>query len=292
MITVFGYTSVPAVLALTLAAIVFIAGPGEISAAFRNFRTLSWSLMIAAAVSLFVWNLILVVLALRVVYLMRDLKIVASFFLGSILTAIPAMGAMLVATEVRVDSVFVQSILAERIRQLHAAEVGPSAAKEVMIKIHIDVLAYHLKSPERFDLVAFTPFPDYFKKKGREGGRIVVGGSAWFTFHHEEQIVGRIIGLPGDQVELASGKLRVNGQFQDEPYLPPDMSSTASIPPRPLGPSEYFVLPDNRELIESYPEEWIVPRDRITGRVVRNRWPMGWLLYRPSAFYKPPVENR
>jgi signal peptidase I len=292
MITVFGYTTVPAIIALVLAAVIFLAAPGEISTAFRDFRTLSWSFMIALSASLFLWNLILVVLALRVVYLMRDLKIVASFLLGLILTAIPAMGAMLVVTEVKVDSAFLQPILADRILQLHAAEAGPGAAREVMIQIHVDLLAYHLKSPKRFDLVAFTPFPDYFQKKGREGGRIVVGGRAWLALHREEQVVGRILGLPGDQVELSSGRLRVNGQFLDEPYLPPERASTVSIPARQLGPSEYFVLPDDRELMKTYPDEWVVPRQGITGRVVTNRWPMGWLIYRSSAFYRPPLENR
>lgn len=283
MITVFGYTSVPAIMALILGAALFFLSPAGIGALMRDFRPLFLSIMIAVGIALFIWNLILVILALRTVYAMRDLKIAASFFLGSILAAVPAMPVMSVVAEARVDADFLRPLLAERIVRFYAGDAEPSAGRRATIRIHIDKLAYRFKDPARFDLAAVDPSPAYFTKTGPRGRRVVLGSSSWFTFRREEQIVGRVAGLPGEEVELVAGRLRVNGNPVIEPYLQ-GVTAAASFPRTELGPSEYLILPEDRTLLDVYPEEWVVPRGRIAGRVVRNRWPIGWLIYRPAAF--------
>lgn len=289
MITLFGYTSVPAIIALILGAALFFFSPAGIGALVRNFRPLFLSIMIALGIALFIWNLILVILALRVVYAMRDLKIAASFFLGSILAAIPAIPAMSVVTEAHVDADFMRPLLAERIVRFYAGDAEPTAGRRAAIRIHIDALGYRLKEPARFDLVAYDPSPAYFTKTGRQGRRMVLGGSSWFTFRREEQIVGRIVGLPEEEVEIVAGTLTIDDAPVSEPYLS-GSPAPVSLPRTVLKPFEYLILPDDRALLQAHPEEWIVARDRITGRVIRNRWPIGWLIYRPAAFYEaaPP----
>lgn len=55
--------------------------------------------------------------------------------------------------------------------------------------------------------------------------------------------IKRVIGLPGETIEVNSGMVLVNGQPLDEPYVVP---STSSYPKRTLGDGEYFVMGDNR----------------------------------------------
>ena len=70
----------------------------------------------------------------------------------------------------------------------------------------------------------------------------------------------RIIGLPGESVAFAGGRVMINGQPLDEPYEkgPCDWNAPAVT----LGPDEYFVVGDNR----SMPRE-----DHVFGRALRSR---------------------
>jgi hypothetical protein len=81
LVVVFGYTGVPAILAIMLATAIFFLIPSEIGRLMVQVKAVGMSIMIAVAISLFVWNLILVVLALRTVYSIRDIQIVAAFCL-------------------------------------------------------------------------------------------------------------------------------------------------------------------------------------------------------------------
>jgi len=51
-----------------------------------------------------------------------------------------------------------------------------------------------------------------------------------------------------------------------------------------LGPSEYLILPENRQLIAGMKDELIVPGARILGRQIINRWPLGWWSLNPAVF--------
>ena len=83
--------------------------------------------------------------------------------------------------------------------------------------------------------------------------------------------VKRIIGMPGDTVEIRRGKVYVNGTPQEEPYvLEPSRSTMNSVT---LGPEEYFVMGDNR-LHSSDSREWgPVPLENIVGRAWVTYWP-------------------
>jgi len=76
----------------------------------------------------------------------------------------------------------------------------------------------------------------------------------------------RIIGLPGETVAFANGRVLINGQVLDEPYKEPDC--VWNLPPEKLGPDEYFVVGDNRDM--PWPDHTFgkVERKRIVGKVV------------------------
>jgi signal peptidase I len=74
----------------------------------------------------------------------------------------------------------------------------------------------------------------------------------------------RIIGLPGETVAFAGGRVLINGEVLDEPYekTPCDWN----CPPVKLGPDEYFVVGDNRTMPSENHVFGKAGRDRIIGK--------------------------
>jgi len=288
LVVVFGYTGVPAILAIMLATAIFLLMPQEIGRLMMQVKAVGISIMVAVAIALFIWNLILVVLALRTVYSMRDIQIVAAFILGTVLMSIPAFGTFWVIATPHVDFVCMQPILSNRILRFFTIDPTSNISTNTKISIHVDRLAYRLRDPEHFELVVFS----VARRKRQENagqGSILVGTDAGMSARWEDgdYMVGRIVGLPGDAVELVNGNLRINGQSWDERYLVPEYRSNASLPSKTLGPAEYFILPENRTLIAELKQELVVKRDRILGREMLNKWPLGWWAFRPTVFLHP-----
>ncbi len=60
--------------------------------------------------------------------------------------------------------------------------------------------------------------------------------------------IKRVVGLPGEVVEIRAGKVYINGQVLDEPYVDESYNqSKASFPPRQVPEYQYFVMGDNRD---------------------------------------------
>jgi signal peptidase I len=91
----------------------------------------------------------------------------------------------------------------------------------------IDELSYRLHQPERGDIVVFH-----------------------YPRDPKQVFIKRVIGLPGETVEIASGQVKIynsqnpNGKVLDEAYL--DQEYTSAAPPLTLKAGEYFLLGDNR----------------------------------------------
>jgi len=97
--------------------------------------------------------------------------------------------------------------------------------------------------------------------------------------------VKRVIGLPGDIVEVRSdGTVYVNGQQLEEPYLPSHHSGTSGTWTVPE--DEYFVMGDNRSVSYDSREGGPVPRNKIIGKAWLIIWPLhdwGWAPNRSIA---------
>jgi signal peptidase I len=112
----------------------------------------------------------------------------------------------------------------------------------------VDKLTYHFRSPARGDVIVFhSPQSD---------GVL---------------LIKRIIGLPGENVEIKGGELYINGyQLQEKPDFPPipypDYSVTV-----PRG--QYWVIGDNRSNTTGSHIFGPVPRHNIVGRVWITYWP-------------------
>ena len=76
----------------------------------------------------------------------------------------------------------------------------------------------------------------------------------------------RVIGLPGETVAFVNGKVLINGKVLDEPYEKYDCDW--NLPPVKLGPSQYFVVGDNRSMPSEDHKFGKVERDHIVGKAI------------------------
>jgi len=76
----------------------------------------------------------------------------------------------------------------------------------------------------------------------------------------------RIIGLPGETVAFHEGRVFINGQLLDEPYV--KNACDWESPPKKLDPGWYYVVGDNRSMPELLHEEGRTPRERIVGKIL------------------------
>ena len=76
----------------------------------------------------------------------------------------------------------------------------------------------------------------------------------------------RIVGLPGETVAFVSGKLYINDEPVDEPYVRSQWDW--NMPPRRLGFNEYYVVGDNRGMPMVDHTQGVALRNKIVGRVL------------------------
>ena len=100
----------------------------------------------------------------------------------------------------------------------------------------------------------------------------------------EENFVKRVIGLPGDVVEIRANQVYVNGEPLSEPYLTPERNDDGfSMAPFALGADEYFVMGDNRDNSHDSRNYYgagrpaAITRKDIVGRVRFVMWPLSSL---------------
>ena len=76
----------------------------------------------------------------------------------------------------------------------------------------------------------------------------------------------RIIGLPGESVAFHKGRLYINGQPLEEPYVM--LRGNWEHGPEQVGPDQFYVVGDNRDMPWADHEKGRAARDRIVGKVV------------------------
>ena len=87
--------------------------------------------------------------------------------------------------------------------------------------------------------------------------------------------VKRVIGVPGDTIEIRRGRVFVNGEELVEPYIA--RLDQRTLEPLAVPPESYFVLGDNR-VASSDSRDWgTVPATNIVGRAWVSYWPLDHL---------------
>lgn len=119
-------------------------------------------------------------------------------------------------------------------------------------------LPYRFHAPERQDVV-ICHYPGRRMKRCK-----------WLP----QAFVKRVIGLPGDTIEIIEGVVHINGEALDEGYLDPARCRLSrSRPARVLAEDEYFVMGDNRDRSNDSRSVGPIRRRAIRGRVVCVVWP-------------------
>ncbi len=96
----------------------------------------------------------------------------------------------------------------------------------------------------------------------------------WFPQDPSKSYIKRVIGVPGDTVEVLDGTVYLNGQPLTEPYVPDEYRDHASAPRHTLTSDEYFVLGDHRSSSNDSRTWGTVPRRYIYGKAVFVYWPL------------------
>jgi signal peptidase I len=96
----------------------------------------------------------------------------------------------------------------------------------------------------------------------------------WFPHDSTKSYIKRVIGLPGDTVEIDQGQVIVNGKPLVEPYVPEEYRDRTSYPSRVVPPGNYFVLGDHRSSSNDSRNWGYVEREKIYGKAVFVYWPL------------------
>lgn len=119
--------------------------------------------------------------------------------------------------------------------------------------ILVNRLAYKFDLPQRGDIIVFR-----------------------FPMNPKQDLIKRVIGLPGEEVRIEGGRVLVSGQALNEPYIaaPPSYAGQWVIPKDHL-----FVLGDNRNDSSDSHSWGLVPLDNVVGKAVLIYWPpSAWSL--------------
>jgi signal peptidase I len=99
----------------------------------------------------------------------------------------------------------------------------------------------------------------------------------WYPRDPSVSFIKRVVGLPGDSVEIRAGRLYVNNAPVDESYLPPSFRDSDTVPPTEVRRGYYFVLGDHRRSSNDSRSWGEVPERYIYGRAVFRFWPVARL---------------
>lgn len=114
--------------------------------------------------------------------------------------------------------------------------------------ILVNKLTYKLREPQRGDIIVFQP-PN-----------------------SQEHYVKRIIGLPGEEIEIRNGGVYINQERVEEPYI--SVETDGLFNPTQLSDNEYFVMGDNRQNSMDSRAFGPISSQTIVGKAILVYWPL------------------
>jgi signal peptidase I len=143
-------------------------------------------------------------------------------------------------------AILINLFLAQPTR-VHGQSMEPNLHSDQ--RLVVEKVSYRLHGPRRGDIVVFS-----------------------MPQQSEELLIKRVIGLPGDTVEIHDGKVYINGTLLDEPYL--TQETRGRFGPIVIPPLHVFVLGDNRSFSNDSRAFDAVPIENILGRAWLSYWPV------------------
>lgn len=125
-------------------------------------------------------------------------------------------------------------------------------------RVLVNRLAYDAHAPNRGDVIVFRRPPGAPRAPGAP-----------------EDLIKRVIGLPGDTVSTSGGHVFIDGRQLREPYLAPDTPSDGLVEPVVVPPGHLWVMGDNRTNSADSRVFGPLDQDLIVGRAFARVWPIG-----------------
>jgi signal peptidase I len=122
---------------------------------------------------------------------------------------------------------------------------------KVQDRVLVNKFIYRFSEPERRDIVVFQS---------------VEGGG--------EDLIKRVMGLPGDEIAVRGGRLFVNGEPQREPYVNKKFPDRSTFAPTKVPKGHYFMMGDNRANSRDSRFFGPVPKKKIEGEAFLRFWPL------------------
>ena len=107
-------------------------------------------------------------------------------------------------------------------------------------------------------------------------GGVQRGDTVVFLFPQDPRrsYIKRVIGAPGDMVEIRKGQVWLNGKVLDEPYVPEDYRDPSNMAALRIPPGHYFVMGDHRSASNDSRAWGPLPGQAIYGKAVFVYWPL------------------
>jgi signal peptidase I len=118
-------------------------------------------------------------------------------------------------------------------------------------RIFINKLVYRIEAIGRGDIIVFR-YPRDLRKN----------------------FIKRVIAVSGDRIRISRGRVYVNGQLIQEPYVPEQYQDSRSAAEITIPADSYFVMGDHRTMSNDSREFGPVSRDLIYGKAVFGYWPL------------------
>ena len=115
----------------------------------------------------------------------------------------------------------------------------------------------------------------YYKFQSVSWGHIERGDIVvfWFPNDPDKSYVKRVIGLPGESVEIRNGRVYIDGTELSETYLDTEHNkSMPTLPAKKVEPHHYFVMGDNRDNSSDSRYWGLVPEKYIYGKAFFRYW--------------------
>lgn len=150
----------------------------------------------------------------------------------------------------------------------------PSGSMEETLQVGdrviVNKLAYRIGDPGRGDVVVFEPETFEAESLVAKVSRNLLESVGLRT--PESDLIKRVIGLPGETIEVAANQVLINDTPLNEPYLPPNITMR-DFGPEVVPIDSYFVMGDNRNSSRDSRVFGAIERGRIVGRAFSVVWP-------------------
>lgn len=110
-----------------------------------------------------------------------------------------------------------------------------------------------------------------YKYEPIQRGDVVV---FWYPRDRNKSFIKRVIALPGETVEIRGGRVFVEDQLIEEPYVPPQYADSTNFGPMRIRAGEYFLMGDHRSSSNDSRVFGPVAEELIYGKAVFAYWPM------------------